>query len=120
MFDKTDDENYFDRCYRRLYPDFYSESKKMILDAKYKHLDGKVGRDDLYQVVTYMYCMQYQLGGYIYPSDKDNIDCEYKLAGYGGTIKVLPLYIPQNATNWSEFTSAIKNNEEKLQGFLSK
>lgn len=119
MFDNTDDENYFDKCYRRLYPDFYSESKKMILDAKYKHLGGKVGRDDLYQVVTYMYCMKYQLGGYIYPSDKDNIDiCEYKLAGYGGTIKVLPLYIPQNATNWSEFTSTIKTNEEELQGKL--
>jgi 5-methylcytosine-specific restriction endonuclease McrBC regulatory subunit McrC len=91
----------------------------MILDAKYKHLGGKVGRDDLYQVVTYMYCMKYQLGGYIYPSDKDNIDiCEYKLAGYEGSIKVLPLYIPQDATNWFEFASAIKNNEEELQGKL--
>lgn len=119
MFDNTDDENYFDKCYRRLYPDFYSESKKMILDAKYKHLGGKVGRDDLYQVVTYMHCMKYQLGGYIYPSDKDNIDiCEYKLAGYEGSIKVLPLYIPQDATNWFEFASAIKNNEEELQGKL--
>ena len=37
-----------------LYPDFYKDN--YILDAKYKHLNSGVGREDLYQVITYMFC----------------------------------------------------------------
>lgn len=118
MFDNTDDENYFDKCYRRLYPDFYSESKKMILDAKYKHLDEKVGRDDLYQVVTYMHCMKYQLGGYLYPADKDCQFISYKLAGMGGEIKVIPLRIPQATQNWDDFIKDMKSYENKFISLL--
>ena len=114
MFDNQYDENHFDKCYRRLYPDFYSESKKMILDAKYKHLDGKVGRDDLYQVVTYMHCMKYQLGGYLYPADKDCQFISYKLAGMGGEIKVIPLRIPQATQNWDDFIKDMKSYENKF------
>lgn len=118
MFDNTNDENYFDKCYRRLYPDFYSEKDKMILDAKYKHLDGKVGRDDLYQVVTYMHCMKYQLGGYLYPADKDCQFISYKLAGMGGEIKVIPLRIPQATQNWDDFIKDMKSYENKFISLL--
>ena len=118
MFDNQYDENHFDKCHRRLYPDFYSEKDKMILDAKYKHLDGKVGRDDLYQVVTYMHCMKYQLGGYLYPADKDCQFISYKLAGMGGEIKVIPLRIPQATQNWDDFIKDMKSYENKFISLL--
>ena len=101
-------------CYRKLYPDFYNDTKKIILDAKYKHLDGKVGREDLYQVVTYMHCMNYQLGGYLYPADKACQSISYKLAGMGGTIKVIPLQIPQTKQNWDDFIKDMKSSENKF------
>ncbi len=118
MFDNQYDENHFDKCHRRLYPDFYSEKDKMILDAKYKHLDEKVGRDDLYQVVTYMHCMKYQLGGYLYPADKDCQFISYKLAGMGGEIKVIPLRIPQATQNWDDFIKDMKSYENKFISLL--
>lgn len=118
MFDNQYDENHFDKCHRRLYPDFYSEKDKMILDAKYKHLDEKVGREDLYQVVTYMHCMKYQLGGYLYPADKDCQFISYKLAGMGGEIKVIPLRIPQATQNWDDFIKDMKSYENKFISLL--
>ncbi|MBP5526133.1 MAG: hypothetical protein J6Y11_11100 [Paludibacteraceae bacterium] len=118
MFDNQHDENHFDKCHRRLYPDFYSEKDKMILDAKYKHLDGDVGREDLYQVVTYMHCMKYQLGGYLYPADKDCQFISYKLAGMGGEIKVIPLRIPQATQNWDDFIKDMKSYENKFISLL--
>lgn len=118
MFDNQYDENHFDKCHRRLYPDFYSKKDKMILDAKYKHLDEKVGRDDLYQVVTYMHCMKYQLGGYLYPADKDCQFISYKLAGMGGEIKVIPLRIPQATQNWDDFIKDMKSYENKFISLL--
>lgn len=118
MFDNQYDENHFDKCHIRLYPDFYSEKDKMILDAKYKHLDGKVGREDLYQVVTYMHCMKYQLGGYLYPADKDCQFISYKLAGMGGEIKVIPLRIPQATQNWDDFIKDMKSYENKFISLL--
>lgn len=54
MFLKPDDRNSSDDNDRRLFPDFYKDN--FILDAKYKRLDKGLSREDLYQVVTYMYC----------------------------------------------------------------
>ncbi len=86
MFAKSEDEDLFDRNSRHLYPDFWKEN--YIIDAKYKRLWKGVGREDLYQLVTYMHCMKADNGGFVYPSDIDcNPQC-YKLAGYEGYIKV--------------------------------
>lgn len=120
MFEKPSDEDYFDSNSRRMYPDFYR--KDYILDAKYKHLNGNVGREDLYQVVSYMYCMDAPLGGYVYPDDGHNILKKYKLAGKGtqypdnegGLISVIPFQVPQNSEDWNSFATAMKLSEERL------
>lgn len=67
MFTNNNDDEAISKNSRRLYPDFWKED--YILDAKYKRLDGGVGREDLYQVVTYMYCKKAKKGGFIYPSE---------------------------------------------------
>ena len=105
---KSDDD--IDDNYRRLYPDFYKDD--FVIDAKYKHLESGVGREDLYQLVTYMYCKKATNGAYIYPCKDRNIKAfKYQLVGYEGFISVMPFYVPQSANSYEEFVSLIYNVE---------
>ena len=115
MFANDNDELTFDKDYRRIYPDFYKEGE-YILDAKYKPLQKNVCREDLYQVVSYMHTMKISRGGFIFPDDgrTDFENQRYNLAGYGGTLDVLGVKIPQNAKDFCEFCSLMKNEEEKF------
>lgn len=112
MFENESDDEAISKNSRRLYPDFFKEN--FILDAKYKHLNNGVGREDLYQVVTYMYCQKASNGGYVYPYDKDENKTCYKLCGYGGHMHVIPFYIPQKVKSFNEFSNGIKTSEQKL------
>lgn len=115
MFDNYSTEIMFDKNYRRIYPDFY-KPEAFILDAKYKHLNGGVGREDLYQVVSYMHTMHIDKGGFLYPNaaDEDSGIVTYKLAGYGGTISILGLNIPQVARSSQDFKKLIQEEENIL------
>lgn len=105
---KSDDD--IDDNYRRLYPDFYKDD--FVIDAKYKHLESGVGREDLYQLVTYMYCKKTTNGAYIYPCRDKNIKAsKLQLVGYEGFINVVPFYVPQSANSYEEFVSLIYNVE---------
>ena len=105
---KSDDD--IDDNYRRLYPDFYKDD--FVIDAKYKHLESGVGREDLYQLVTYMYCKKATNGAYIYPCKDKNIKAsKFQLVGYEGFISVMPFYVPQSANSYEEFVSLIYNVE---------
>lgn len=124
MFANPTDEDSFDNKGRRIYPDFYRED--YILDAKYKHLNGSVGREDLYQVVSYMYCMDKPYGGYVYPDDSGQKATSFKLAGKGlkyerdtgGILSVIPFKIPQKADNWKDFLQGINQSESWLKDTL--
>ena len=103
---KSDDD--IDDNYRRLYPDFYKDD--FVIDAKYKHLENGVGREDLYQLVTYMYCKKATNGAYIYPCKDKNIKAsKFQLVGYEGFISVMPFYVPQSANSYEEFVDLINN-----------
>ena len=102
---KSDD---IDDNYRRLYPDFYKDD--FVIDAKYKHLENGVGREDLYQLVTYIYCKKATNGAYIYPCKDKNIKAsKFQLVGYEGFISVMPFYVPQSANSYEEFVYLINN-----------
>ncbi|WP_298738937.1 hypothetical protein [uncultured Treponema sp.] len=118
---KNDDELAFDKDYRRIYPDFYKKGE-YILDAKYKPLQKNVCREDLYQVVSYMHTMKIARGGFIFPDDgrTDFENRRYNLAGYGGTLDVIGMKIPQNAENLQEFCSFMKNEEERILNYFCK
>ena len=62
---RENEESQFDKGNRSAYPDFYND--KCVLDAKYKHLEKRIQREDLYQVICYMHTMPRDIGGYIYP-----------------------------------------------------
>lgn len=99
------------------YPDFYRQD--FILDAKYKDYTDKrvseVDRDDLHQLITYMYIKQAAHGGLVYPSiSSDTAIHSSTLCGYGGTISLYGMTIPQSVSSWSDFQSSMLHNEETL------
>ena len=126
MFKKQNEDDQISRNSRRLYPDFYHENNKddvdFILDAKYKHLNNGIGREDLYQVVSYMYCSKAPFGAYLYPFEFKQESTRYKLNGYGGDIIVYPFHVPQKKQiennkdrSFDQFISLISDNEKKLK-----
>ena len=99
------------------YPDFYKQD--FILDAKYKGYTDKrvseVDRDDLHQLITYMYIKQAAHGGLVYPSiSSDTAIHSSTLCGYGGTIFLWGMIIPQSSSSWSDIQSSMLHNEETL------
>ena len=116
MFEKPDDENFFDKNSRRLYPDFWKEN--FILDAKYKRLDNGVGREDLYQVVTYMHCMKADNGGFVYPVETESKTEQYGLAGYGGTMRLIGLQVQYQCGSYTDYVAAMKGVESNLLEYL--
>ena len=119
------EETAFSKCYRRIYPDFYrlnshdaDVQEGVVLDAKYKHLEKSLVRDDLYQIISYMHTMKMSCGGFLYPyqceGEAENLQHQcYKLAGYGGTIHVLGIPIPQ-AEDYNHFKAKMKTLESNL------
>ena len=101
--------------YKR-YPDFYKDN--FILDAKYKKFrDGRASRDDMHQIITYMYITKSDIGGFICPSadiTKSTRDYIGKLNGYGGNVYIWRLAIPQIAEDYSDFCQQMNANEKDI------
>ncbi len=114
MFKKPEDESLFDNNSRRLYPDFWKTN--YILDAKYKRLDKNgVGREDLYQVVTYMHCMKTVDGGFVYPTGNENKAEKYELAGCGGTMHILGVKVSHECNDYKKYADEMGKIEENLK-----
>ena len=121
MFKRQDEAKQISKNKRHLYPDFYHKNNNnidFILDAKYKHLNSGVSREDLYQVVTYMYCSKAIHGGYVYPNEGMHSDEKYQLTGNEGYIYLLPVPIPQVQPSHSAFIQAMKLSEDKLKSLI--
>ena len=89
----------------------------------YQKLQNGVGREDLYQIVTYMHTMKIMRGGFIYPIE-DNISTEllvnkYKLSenGFGGEIKLLGIKIP--STEGKSLQEKYNNFHERMKSIES-
>ena len=114
MFANDNDELTFDKDFRRIYPDFYKKGE-YILDAKYKPLQNGAGREDLYQVISYMHTMKISRGGFIFPDDGTDFHKKtYCLANNTGILDVIGMKIPQNAESLQEFCELMKAEEEKF------
>ena len=104
----------------RRFPDFVKlgleYDKKVILDAKYKRMkDNKINRDDLNQMISYLYLYQANMGGFIAPSENENLSLKMgALNGYGGDVYKFKLAIPQAVSSYQQFKTAIEQNERNL------
>lgn len=97
-----------------IYPDFYKNGQ-IVVDAKYKGLDtdGRISREDLYQVVNYMYALKAKSGGVAFPSREQTKRIDIgALAGYGGTLCKFPFLIPQKATDMFDFCRQMSVSEK--------
>jgi 5-methylcytosine-specific restriction endonuclease McrBC regulatory subunit McrC len=116
MFRRQNEDEQISKNSRVLFPDFYQDD--FILDAKYKHLNRGIGREDLYQVVTYMYCKKANHGGYVYPDEGTNSYSKYQLEGYNGYIHLVPVLIPQDKSNYSAFIQTMEESEKRLRSLI--
>ena len=114
--DKTDGISVFSNRERKVYPDFYQEELKIVLDAKYKKLElteKGINREDLFQLISYSYILKAEKAGLVFPSRDKVIDNEIgKLAGYGALLKKWSIQIPQESSSYSEFCEMMENSEE--------
>ena len=100
------------------YPDYYDkEPLGIIIDAKYK--PTVVDRNDIHQLIAYMYRLRGKYGVFIHPADRSscNEELTYSLSGYGdednAEIKIYPFRIPQ-VSDYEEFKRQIKESEAQL------
>ena len=122
--DKTDGISVFSNRERKVYPDFYQEELKIVLDAKYKKLElteKGINREDLFQLISYSYILKAEKAGLVFPSKDKVVDNEIgKLAGYGALLKKWSIQIPQNFSSYREFCEMMENSEETFKRNITK
>ena len=122
--DKTDGISVFSSQERKVYPDFYQEELKIVLDAKYKKLElteKGINREDLFQLISYSYILKAEKAGLVFPSEDKVVDNELgKLAGYGALLKKWSIQIPQRSSSYREFCEMMYNSEEIFKRNITK
>ncbi len=104
------------------YPDFYDD--RIVLDAKYKKYEGKsltdISREDLAQVISYMYVLKLESGGFLVP-DGVIVDTKKEiLLGHGGTMYLINLPIPSGADSYESFCWQMASNEQAFMNEIER
>lgn len=100
------------------FPDFWK--KNVVIDAKYKRLANSVpvDRNDMHQIVTYMYILQAHKGAFLVPVEGGGaMECRDlgELNGYGGNVKIWGFPIPQTAGSFDDFWHQMQVHENELK-----
>ena len=105
------------------YPDFYKED--VVLDAKYKryaHLKlQNIDGEDLHQVITYMYILNAQYGGFIVPLQRSLDDYKPQpktLKGYGGSMNIYSITVDSPAQNYKDYCTQMSMYEKRFVNLL--
>lgn len=110
--------------YRDLYPDFYNRERSMVIDAKYKRFkNDEASREDIYQVVTYMYRLKAEYGVLLYPSEFENKPSINKMniESYGGEGALFIKYgikVPAETAMYKDYTICFKESEIGLRNYF--
>lgn len=117
----------------RAYPDFYNGIKKIVLDTKYKRLNKdndneKIDRNDKHQIISYVYTLGAEIGGFIYPCESEEFGCKKEEIGilnnkinHKASICKYAFLISnknsnkENFKDIKEFSDEIKKSEEELK-----
>lgn len=101
------------------YVDFFRKNGSIVVDAKYK---AEIKRDDVHQVITYMYRLKSQYGMFIYPALQEHSIGTYSLLGYGekdnAKLKAYFFYVPQNTVDYKDFIAEISVSESKFREYM--
>jgi 5-methylcytosine-specific restriction endonuclease McrBC regulatory subunit McrC len=105
------------------YPDFYKMD--MVLDAKYKRYANlklqKIDEDDLHQVITYMYILAANHGGFIVPwpySLRDYKPVPKILNGYGGSMNIYGITVDSPVNSYKEYCSLMAQYEREFRAIF--
>ncbi|WP_301055777.1 hypothetical protein [uncultured Muribaculum sp.] len=99
------------------YPDYYRDANRTVIDAKYKkEMDP---RNDVNQMITYMYRLKSLHGILLHPSTGSScIRDTYQLLGYGASEKAdlstIHFHVPQSADNYRSFKSQMVAEEKTM------
>ena len=122
--DKTDGISVFSSRERKVFPDFYQEELKIVLDAKYKKLElteKGINHEDLFQLISYSYILKAEKVGLVFPSEDKVVDNEIgKLAGHGALLKKWSIQIPRESSSYREFCEMMENSEEIFKRNITK
>ena len=97
------------------YPDFYNDN--IVLDAKYKKFKdysdaSGVGRDDIHQLVTYMYMLKSKKSGFVFPITNNSENrTPLELNGYEGWMYMYGIEISKNTNDYEIFCEEMKRAE---------
>ena len=103
---------------RKMYPDFYKDN--IVLDAKYKRLGSnykvaEVDREDLYQIITYMFRLKARNGGFICPVNESEFKIpSSKIISSDSYVSILGLLVCQNAASYDDFCRQMEINESRF------
>lgn len=78
-------------------------------------------REDRYQLISYMYLMQKQKGGFVVPARSETFARqEGTLRGHGGTIGVCGLQVAHKAESFSDYCRLMAVSEKMLLSVVAK
>lgn len=113
---------------RWVFPDFMIDcdvvkgpidSAKAIIDAKYKPLNGEIGRDDAFQMLAYLFRFKSKQGFLIYPVKYDEMSQEPScLTLYNDSsvkLTTVPFVVPETTGSFENFRIEMKNAETALK-----
>lgn len=107
------------------YPDFYSK-EGIVFDAKYKRIDNRVQRNDLYQLISYIHILDRSnisdketCGAFIYPISTNTESLWTRLMGYGGWLGKIPMHIPNDSKSFCDFREKMIVSEQALIDSIS-
>ena len=96
-----------------------------MLDAKYKRYAElelqKLDGDDLHQVITYMYILGAQYGGFIVPRQYgfDGLGSQPKtLKGYGGSMNIYGIIVDTPANDFKAYCQQMNHYEKEFVDML--
>lgn len=105
------------------YPDFYNDraARPYVIDAKYKHLEQDLSREDLQQIISYIHLLRAEWGAFAFPHPDAKPGAQMcsrgQLNGLGGMLYTLAFNIPDSEEAFSsfiEFSDSMKRSEEAL------
>lgn len=105
------------------FPDFYDrDSNGTVIDAKYKmKIDT---RNDVNQMLTYMYRLKARNGIFIHPDTAESEPTSHSLHGHGldlnATLRTYSFHIPQQVPDFKTFSTLIHESETDLLRYIRK
>ncbi|MFF2589505.1 hypothetical protein ACFVSS_16750 [Peribacillus butanolivorans] len=108
------------------YPDYICKAKGIVFDAKYKeNWEFRGRRDDVHQMLSYMFLTGASFGGVIFPSKMANFKrTEIKVFEINSKLSSkwlsIPVNIPQNINSFKEFSDKMDREIKKIVIKLNK